>query len=52
MATASLCKAVVMQKLDEGEFEKATMNVPSFSRPPALGYGPEPAPAQPGFRRT
>lgn len=52
LATASLCKAIVVQKLGESGFEPATMNVPSFRRPPALGHGLEPAPAQLGFRRT
>ena len=52
LATATLCKGIVMQKLREGNLENAAMNVPSFRRPPTLGYGPEPAPAQPGFHRT
>ncbi len=52
LATATLCKGIVMQKLSEADFDNATMNVPSFRRPPALAFGPEPAPAQPGFRRT
>ncbi len=52
LATATLCKGVVMRKLSEADLGSATMNIPSFRRPPALAYGPEPAPAQPGFHRT
>ncbi len=52
LATATLCKGIVMRKLGEADFDNAAMNVPSFRRPPALAYGPEPAPAQPGFRCT
>jgi probable O-glycosylation ligase (exosortase A-associated) len=51
LGSASLCKGIVLKKLEEGEFANSTMNIPSFRRAPELDYG-NAAPAQPGFRRT
>ncbi len=52
LATATLCKGIVMRKLGDAVPENATMNVPSFRRPTALAFGPDLAPGQPGFHRA